>query len=78
MADGIQCKNCGYYETEHGYVSLEYMGIDENRIVEGRQMSLKDCMLNHGSYTPENPELAEKLAEENGPVNYGEKEKLDY
>jgi hypothetical protein len=64
MADGIQCKHCGYYETEHGHVSLKYMGIDENKIVKGRPMSIKDCP----GFSPEDPELAKKLEEKNGRV----------
>jgi hypothetical protein len=63
MADSIPCKNCGHYETEHGYVSLEYMGIDENVLLSGYNVSLKECLLHTGGYYPEDPVLAKELEE---------------
>jgi hypothetical protein len=48
LADGIPCKYCGYQETEH-YLSVLWIE-DENKIVEKRIISLKDCVAGKGYY----------------------------
>jgi hypothetical protein len=70
MANGVLCKNCGYQETEHGHVSPESAGIDENIILPGYKMSLNECMstvfTGSGGFNPEDP----IATAEGGPVDY--------
>lgn len=43
MANGIQCKNCGWYETDHDKYLVEDFGEDAKKIMPGRKYSLKNC-----------------------------------
>ncbi|MDO8590641.1 MAG: hypothetical protein Q7R65_01545 [bacterium] len=57
MADGIKCKHCGRYEATHD------VGDDgePELVLPGYETSFAKC----DGYKPENPVLAQKLAEEN-------------
>ena len=56
MADGILCLHCGWQETDHEHRS-------DNDLLPGRKKTLNQCKEESG-FTPEDPELAEKLAQE--------------
>jgi hypothetical protein len=78
MANGVRCKNCGYQETEHGHVSLKYIGIDENVLLPNYKMSLNECMsiafTGEGGYDPEDPIEHEK----GGSVDWNHESSKNY
>lgn len=56
MTDGLLCIHCGYQETLHGHVDLKFAMVDENDVLEGFKMSLKQCMHTKG-FTAEPPQI---------------------
>lgn len=58
MADGIVCKYCGHCESAH---LLE----EEEEPLDGYMLSLTECKKDENNgFSPEDPALARKLAEE--------------
>jgi hypothetical protein len=61
MADGIHCKYCGFYESDHDLGGR--MGNKETaeELLPEKGLTLNQCLKSHG-FTPEDPILAEELA----------------
>ena len=69
MAHGILCKHCGWSESAH----VDPSGLEWDVPREGYKITLQYCSRGGSKapgFTPDNPELAKKLQEEN-PIPFG-------